>query len=184
MNLLMTKLRLMKVLKIIMLLLMCVEVTRMQCRILELDSSESLQQDELNNCCNDNYDPSSEQIGKFRDSVKWIKEFKDSFYYAILYAILYQLKSKKEECQNDTLSNLKENLRLDLDIQNFENSCHSVQKMLNKNGLLLRFTNWRINLAIWSNKTLKRRLFWENYLAVSSKCSTVSILFTLNLAKN
>ena len=53
-----------------MLLLMCVEVTRMQCRILELDSSESLQQDELNNCCNDDYDPSSEQIGKFRDSVK------------------------------------------------------------------------------------------------------------------
>ena len=50
--------------------------------------------------------------------------------------VLYQLKNKKGECQNkdrlkedvrnfyDTLSNLKENLRLDLDIQNFENHCH------------------------------------------------------------
>ena len=68
----------------------------------------------------------------------------------IHYAICYQLKNKKEECQNkdqlkedlgnlyDTLSNLKENLRLDLDLQNFENQCHSFNKLLIKNGLFLR----------------------------------------------
>ena len=54
-------------------------------------------------------------------------ENQDFFCYAILYAIPYQLKNK-DECQNEeqlkedlgnlyiTLSNLKENLRLDLDI--------------------------------------------------------------------
>ena len=36
------------------------------------------------------------------------------------------------------LSDLKENLRLDLDIQNLENQCHSVNELLNKNGLVLR----------------------------------------------
>ena len=48
----------------------------------------------------------------------------------------------KEDLGNDnlydTLSNLKQNLRLDLDIQIFENQCHSVNKLLNKNGLILR----------------------------------------------
>ena len=36
------------------------------------------------------------------------------------------------------LSDLKENLRLDLDIQNLENQCHSVNELFNKNGLVLR----------------------------------------------
>ena len=64
-------------------------------------------------------------------------------------AICYQLKNKKEECQNEDqlkedlgnlyniLTNLKENLRLHLDTQNFENQCHSVNELLNKNGLFL-----------------------------------------------
>ena len=123
---------------------------------------ECQQQHEVNNYCNDNYDPSSEQIGKLRDSAKWIEEFKctllsphslgnqDSFYCAIICTIHYQLKNKKDECQNekqlkeklgnlhDALLNLKENLRLDLNIQNFENQCHSVNELLNKNGLFLR----------------------------------------------
>ena len=77
-------------------------------------------------------------------------EDQDSCYYAILYAFRYQFKNKKDVFQNedhlkedlgnryDTLSNLKENLRLDLDIQNFQNRCHSVNELLNKNGLFLR----------------------------------------------
>ena len=101
------------------------------------DSSES--HHEVKNYCIDNYNPDSEQIDKFRYSAKRIEGFKrtllcphslvnlDSFYYARLYAIRYQFKSKRDECQNndqlkhditndniyDTLSNLKENLRLD-----------------------------------------------------------------------
>ena len=67
---------------------------------LESDSRES---HEVNNYCNDNYDPDSEQIHKFRDSAKRVQEFErtllcpqcleiqDSFYYAILFAICYQL---------------------------------------------------------------------------------------------
>ena len=134
----------------------------MQDSFLELDSIESLKQHEVNNYCNDNYDPSSEQIDKFRGSAKWIEKFKrtflcphglknqNSFYYAILYAIRYKPKNKKEECQNkdqlkedlgnlyNTLLNLKENLRLDLDTQSFENQCYSVNKLLNKTRLFLR----------------------------------------------
>ena len=134
----------------------------MQDSFLESDSSES--HHEVNNYCDDNYNPDSEQIDEFRDSDKRIEEFKctlfcshglenlDSFYYAILYAIRYQFQNKKDECQNDdqmkqdiendnlynTLLNLKENLRLDLDIQYFENQCYFVVKLLNKNGLFLK----------------------------------------------
>ena len=62
--------------------------------------------------------------------------------------IRYQFKNKKDKCQNDdqlkqdiendnlyNISNLKRNLRLDLDTQNFENQCCSVNELLNKNGL-------------------------------------------------
>ena len=74
----------------------------------------------------------------------------DSFYYAVLYATRHHLKNKKDVCQKkDKLKedlgnlyhiilNLKENLKLDLDIQNFENQCHSVNEILSKNGLFLR----------------------------------------------
>ena len=39
---------------------------------------------------------------------------------------------------HDALSAAKEKLRLDLDIQNFENQCFSVNDLLNKYGLFLR----------------------------------------------
>ena len=38
----------------------------------------------------------------------------------------------------DALSAAKEKLRLDLDVQNFENQCFSVNDLLNKYGLFLR----------------------------------------------
>ena len=64
-----------------------------------------------------------------------------SCYYGILYAIRYQFKNEKDVYLGnlyDTLSNLNKNLRLDLGIQNFENQCHSVNELLNKNGQFLR----------------------------------------------
>ena len=111
----------------------------MQGSFLESDSSES--HHEVNNYCNENYYPNSEQIDEFRDSAKRTEEFQhillclhglenqDSFYYAIH----YQSKNKKGECRSenqlkqdienddlyDTLLNSKENLRLDLEIQKF-----------------------------------------------------------------
>ena len=114
---------------------------------------------EANNYYPDDYDPSEEIIDEFKDSAKKVEDFKhtllvpqgfeniDSFYSAILYAIRYQLKIKKTDCQNDDelkkdmdndklyddLSAAKEKLQLDLDIQNFENQCFSVNNLLNEN---------------------------------------------------
>ena len=76
----------------------------MQDSFLKSDSRES--QHEVNNYCNDIYDPDFEQIDKFRDSAERVEEFErtllcphgsenqDSCYYVILYAIHHQLKNK------------------------------------------------------------------------------------------
>ena len=119
---------------------------------------------EANNYCMDDYDPTKNTIDEFRNSAKRVEDLKqtllipqgpkniDSFYYCLLYAIRYQLKNKKNECQNDdelkmdidndklydALSAIKEKLRLDLDILNFENQCFSVNDMLNRHSLFLR----------------------------------------------
>ena len=131
----------------------------MQDSFIDLDYSQ-----EANSYCPDDYDPSEEIIDKFKESAKKVEDFKrtllilqgfeniDSFYCAILYAIQYQLRNKKNECQNDdelkkdidndksydALFAAKDKLRLDLDIQNFENQCFSVNTLLNKYGLFLR----------------------------------------------
>ena len=48
----------------------------------------------------------------------------------------------KKEIENDklfdALFSVKKKLRLDLDIQNFDNQCFSVNALLNKNRLFLR----------------------------------------------
>ena len=75
----------------------------------------------------------------------------DSFSFALLLAICNQLKNKKDECRIDELKSdiendqlydailsRKDNLRLDLDIQNFENQCFPVTDLIIKYGLLLR----------------------------------------------
>ena len=69
MILLMMKIKLTTMYRIIMLLLMFVEVSRMYCRTLEWDNSES-QPNEVSNYCNDDYNPNSEEVNEFRDSVK------------------------------------------------------------------------------------------------------------------
>ena len=97
---------------------------------------------------------------EFKDSKKEVEEFSktlinpqgdeniDSYFYAILYAIRYTLTEKSDPCENDyELQNdikldgipeiflLKENMRLDLDILTFENRCHPINHILNKNNL-------------------------------------------------
>ena len=74
----------------------------------------------------------------------------DAFYFALIFAICYQFENKKDECSIDELKNdienhqlydvlfsTKDNLRLDLDIQNFESQCFSVNDLLIKHGLFL-----------------------------------------------
>ena len=92
----------------------------------------------------------------------------------MLYAIQYQLKTEKNECQNDdelkkdiendqlydSLSIAKEKLRLDLDIQNFESQCFSVNDLVNKHGLFLR---------VYELKDKYCYLIKQDYVAVSLK---------------
>ena len=117
---------------------------------------------EANSYCPDDYDPSDDVIDEFKDSAKKVDDFKstlliphgleniDSFYFALTFAICYQFENKKDECSIDELKNdienhqlydvffsTKDNLRLDLDIQNFESQCFSVTDLLIKHGLFL-----------------------------------------------
>ena len=131
----------------------------MQDSFIDFDYSQ-----EANNYCPNDYNPSEKIIVEFKDSAKKVEDFNgtrlipqgfefiDSFYYVIPYTIQYQLKNKKTGCQNDNesqkyvdndnlydaLSPAKEKLQINLDIQNFENQCFSVNNLLNKYGLFLR----------------------------------------------
>ena len=70
----------------------------------------------------------------------------------ILYDLRFKKKNSKDACESDdqlrkdiendkfyeALSKLKLDLRLDLDIQTFENQCYLVNLLLNENNLLFR----------------------------------------------
>ena len=70
----------------------------------------------------------------------------DSFFYSILYTLRDQLTQKidnelKEDVGaeiSDEIYLLKEIMRLDLDILNFENQCFQINRILNKNNFFLR----------------------------------------------
>ena len=115
---------------------------------------------EASNYCPEGYDPNNEITDEFKDSGKKVEDFKstllipqsfeniDSFYYTRLYVDRYQSKNLKNECvsddklkqdlENDELYDklfaAKKKLRLDLDVQNSENQCFSVNDLLNKHG--------------------------------------------------
>ena len=117
---------------------------------------------EANNYCveDDLYDL---KIDDFKDYKSRIEKFtktllnpqgfsnKDSFFYSILFAIRYRLTDKFDIVDNDEqikvdigaeifdeISPLKNMLKLDLDILNFENQCLEINQILNKNNLFLR----------------------------------------------
>ena len=70
----------------------------------------------------------------------------DSFFYSILYTLRDQLTQKidnelKKDVGaeiSDEIYPLKEIMRLDLDILNFENQCFQINRILNKNNFFLR----------------------------------------------
>ena len=117
---------------------------------------------EPNNYCNDD-DEIELPITEFENYKEKIESFKktlvnpqgennlDSFFYSILYATRFFLKEKSDFCENDDeiktdigielfdeLNQIKENLRLDLDIMNFENQCFQINRILNKNKMFLK----------------------------------------------
>ena len=76
---------------------------------------------------------------------------KDSFFHSILYTARYYITQKIEPCTNEDeirldvtaqksneIYALKENMRLDLDILNFEKPCFQINHILNKNNFFLR----------------------------------------------
>ena len=63
----------------------------------------------------------------------------------------------------------KEKLRLDLDIQNFENQFFSVNDLLNKHGLFLRVYKLKVKFQYLIKKDSKKKQFWEIYLAALLK---------------
>ena len=117
---------------------------------------------EPNNYCNHD-DETELSINEFENYKEKIESFKktlvnpqgennlDSFFYSILYAIRFYLNEKSDSCENDDeiktdigvelfedLNQIKENLRLDLDIISFENQCFEINRILTKNKMFLK----------------------------------------------
>ena len=117
---------------------------------------------EANNYCDEN-ELDDLKIDDFKDFKSKIEKFtktllnpqgfnsEDSFFYSILFAIRYQLTDKFDSVDNDEqikvdigveifdkIYPLKDMLKLDLDILNFENQCLKINQILNKNNLFLR----------------------------------------------
>ena len=116
---------------------------------------------EASNYCNDD-DELFDEIDEFMDFKSRVEKFKktlispqglnnkNSFFYSILYAIRYQLTDKFDDVDDeqikvdigaeicDKTQPLKNFLKLDLDILNFENQCLTINRILSKNGLFLR----------------------------------------------
>ena len=120
---------------------------------------------EPNNYCNEN-EIHDLEVDNFKDYKSKIEIFpktllnpqglnnKDSFFYSILFAVRCQLMDKFS-CDDDDdvdeqikvdigaeifgeIYTLKNMMRLDLDILNFENQCLKINQILNKNNLFLR----------------------------------------------
>ena len=120
---------------------------------------------EPNNYCNEN-EIDNLEIDDFKNYKSKIEKFKetllnpeglnnkDSFFYSVLFAMRYQLTGKFSCDGDDNVDEqikvdigaeifdeiyiLKNMLRLDLDILNFENQCLKINQILNKNNLFLR----------------------------------------------
>ena len=116
---------------------------------------------EANNYCNDD-DELFDEIDEFKDFKSRVEKFKktlinpqgfnneNSFFYSILYTVRYHLTNKFDDVDDeqikvdigaeiyDKIHPLKNFLKLDLDILNFENQCLTINRILSKNGLFLR----------------------------------------------
>ena len=107
----------------------------------------------------------------------------DSFLFAILYAIRFQLTEKTNACKNeDNLKNdinkvdlselflIKDSLKLDFDILNFEQQSHWVNQILNKCNFFLKLYELKDKLQSLvkqnSNKKYSKGIIWMYYRQV------------------
>ena len=121
----------------------------------EIDESAEVENycEESTNATVDDFKNSKDRVDKFKSSLlsPQGKDNPDSFFYAILYALRYKQNSKTEPCADnselssyvtpeifDEVSSLRDKLKLDLDILNFENQCFQINRILMKSHLFLR----------------------------------------------
>ena len=101
----------------------------------------------------DDFDQSKGRIAKLKSSLVNPQgaDNPDSFFYSILYALRYRLTNKDEPCIDDAelgsdvkteifdeVNLLRDRLRLDLELMNFENQCFQINRILMKNNFFLR----------------------------------------------
>ena len=111
------------------------------------------EEDEPTNVSVDEFKNSKERVEKFKSSLLNPQglDNPDSFFYAILYALRYNQNDKTDLCSDkdelrsdvtpeifDEISSLKDKLKLDLDILNFENQCFQINQILMRSHLFLR----------------------------------------------
>ena len=135
-------------------------VTRLYEETME-DALEDFDHDQdLENYCEE---PTNAPIDDFNNSKIRVDKFKsslvnpqgvdnpDSLFYGLVYALRYWLTNKIEPCADDTelrtdvktetfdeFNLIKERLKLDLDLMNFENQCFQINRILMKSSFFLR----------------------------------------------
>ena len=156
---------------------------------------------EPNNYCNEN-EIHDLEVDNFKDYKSKIEKFtktllnpqglnnKDSFFYSILFAIRYRL-TDKISCEDDfdeqikvdigaeifnEIYKLKNMMRLDLDILNFENQCLKINQILNKNNLFLRVFELKEKFRCLIKQDSEKKILSEISQLVSLKSLTDSIL--------
>ena len=93
----------------------------------------------------------TERVEDFKKSLLCPHELENenSFFYSILYAVRFNITKKYDKVDDDEIKRdiphvfeeiypLKNFLKLDKNISNFENQCFTVNRILNKNNLFLR----------------------------------------------
>ena len=158
---------------------------------------------EPNNYCNEN-EIHDLEVDNFKDYKSKIEKFtktlvnpqglnnKDSFFYSILFAVRYQL-TGKFSCNDDDdvdeqikvdigaeifdeIYTLKNMMRLDLDILNFENQCLKINQILNKNNLFLRVFELKEKFRCLIKQDSEKKILSEISQLVSLKSLMDSIL--------
>ena len=144
---------------------------------------------EAANYCSDN--EIEEVVDNLRDYKKTVDDFKktlvnphgdsnsDSFFFAILYAIRFQLTEKtntfvnEDELKNDInkvdLSELfliKNKLKLDFDILNFEQQCHQVIQILSKCNFFLKVYELKEKIRSLIKQNPDQKILQGNYQVV------------------
>ena len=144
--------------------------------------SDFVYDQEPNNYCNEN-EVCNLPVDEFKDCKQKIDLFigtlinphglnnKDLFFYSILYTVRYCLTQKIEPCTNedelrldvtaeifDEIYPLKENMRLDLDILNFEKQCFQINHILNKNNFFLRVFESKEKFRVLIKQDAKKKM--------------------------